>query len=147
MRLICGLYIYQSCKFTKYIHNLIKHPKPKLFPTLGNPAAAAAALAAMDPEEVLLAEMAGIQEGIQAREKRERKKRRELKIKARVRAAQMAQSEGVLMDEQQVCGVRHIGFDKGSQKAVREGFGYNLLYLVLMKSLLEQLTGNAVWSD
>ncbi|MEW5311502.1 MAG: hypothetical protein WDW38_003212 [Sanguina aurantia] len=64
-------------------------------------AAAAAALAAMDPEEALLAEMAGIQEGIQAREKRERKKRRELKIKARVRAAQMAQSEGVLMDEQQ----------------------------------------------
>jgi AdoMet-dependent rRNA methyltransferase SPB1 len=50
---------------------------------------------ALDPEEKLLEEMAEVKERLEKAAKKEKKKRRELKQKGRVRAAQMAQGEGL----------------------------------------------------
>ncbi|KAL4457861.1 hypothetical protein ABPG75_012726 [Micractinium tetrahymenae] len=48
-----------------------------------------------DPEEKLLREMAEVKESMDKRRKKERRKRREQKVKSRVRAAQLAQAEGI----------------------------------------------------
>ncbi|GIM12377.1 hypothetical protein Vretimale_15764 [Volvox reticuliferus] len=54
-----------------------------------------AADAALDPEEALLADMAALKDKMAREAKRDKKKRREMKIKARLRAAQAAQAEGL----------------------------------------------------
>lgn len=48
-----------------------------------------------DPEEKLLREMAEVKERMDKRRKKERRKRRDQKVKSRVRAAQLAQAEGI----------------------------------------------------
>ncbi|KAK9814670.1 hypothetical protein WJX72_009544 [[Myrmecia] bisecta] len=49
----------------------------------------------LDPEEALLAEMAEVKARMEQRRRKEKKRKREAKNKARVRAAQLAMSEGV----------------------------------------------------
>lgn len=48
-----------------------------------------------DPEERLLREMSEIRDRLERRKKREKKRRRELKVKSRLRAAQLAEAEGI----------------------------------------------------
>lgn len=58
--------------------------------------------ALVDPEEALLADMEALKDKMAREAKREKKKRREMKIKARLRAAQAVQTEGLGDDPQQV---------------------------------------------
>ncbi|GLC72047.1 hypothetical protein PLESTF_001198400 [Pleodorina starrii] len=55
----------------------------------------------VDPEEALLADMAALKDKMAREAKRDKRKRREMKIKARLRAAQAAQSEGLGEDPHQ----------------------------------------------
>ncbi|GFR43871.1 hypothetical protein Agub_g5000 [Astrephomene gubernaculifera] len=64
-------------------------------------AGADGAAAAADPEEALLADMAALKDKMAREAKRDKKKRREMKIKSRLRAAQAAQSEGLTDDPHQ----------------------------------------------
>ncbi|GIL46558.1 hypothetical protein Vafri_3535 [Volvox africanus] len=57
--------------------------------------------AAADPEQALLADMAALKDKMAREAKRDKKKRREMKIKARLRAAQAAQAEGLGEDPHQ----------------------------------------------
>lgn len=69
----------------------------------------------MDEEERLLAEMEAVKERMEHDAKKAKKKRREMKQKARVRSAQLAAAEGIGEDNQ---GVREGGRE-GMRRAGR----------------------------
>ncbi|KXZ53085.1 hypothetical protein GPECTOR_8g77 [Gonium pectorale] len=79
------------------------HRKAKGAAADGKDGAAAGAdgAAPADPEEALMADMVALKDKMAREAKREKKKRREMKIKARLRAAQAAQSEGLTDDPHQ----------------------------------------------
>ncbi|GAB4820618.1 hypothetical protein N2152v2_007664 [Parachlorella kessleri] len=52
-----------------------------------------------DPEEKLLREMGEIKDRLERRRKKERRRRREAKVKSKLRAAQLAETEGIATEE------------------------------------------------
>ncbi|PNH12762.1 AdoMet-dependent rRNA methyltransferase spb1 [Tetrabaena socialis] len=77
------------------------HKKAKGAAGEGAAKAGAEADPAADPEELLLADMKALKDKLAREAKRDKKKRRDMKVKSKLRAAQVAQSEGIADDPHQ----------------------------------------------